>query len=300
MRPKLTRLLLGLVLVMLAGWAEAAATYTCSLGAPTAFSDSYSASSNSPVALTVVVSCAKSPGGGTGTFNLASVAPTNNGLNNSGSQNRGVNAGTYISYDLYTDATCGTLWTGSGALSFTYTAGGAQTMTSTVTYYGCVPSAQTLLPAAGTFTDTGSLTLSAIAPAVLGGTNPQTFAVSISVPSICTLPSTISNLAFGTYTAFGSALTASTNFGMTCNQNLPIISLDVGTSGGVLATDSLYYTMAINTTNSGGSNPLNGLTGTGTAVTYYINGTMPAGQAGVCAAASCAAQSETRTLTVTY
>lgn len=283
MKPKSIQLLLAVALATLAGWAQAVAVYTCSIGAPTAFSATYSTSSNANAALSIAVTCVKT-GSGDGTTIVATVTP-NNGGNPSGNQNRATATGT-INYDIYTDATCTTLWTGSGNLTFTFGGGGGSTQTQTVNYYGWVPSAQTLLPTPG--------------GATIAGTNPRTFGVSINVPAICTISPVPSTVAFGTYVAFGSALTANTTFGMTCNNTLTY-GLDIGaTAGGVVGGNSLYYTLGINTTSSGGSNPLNGRTGSGIEQNYFINGTMPAGQAGACAAGSCAAQTETRTLTVTY
>lgn len=303
MSPNPIRLLLFALPALAAGAAQAAATYDCSLGAPTAFTDSYSTSSNSPVALSVAVTCTKT-GFGLGTTIVATVTP-NDGLWFSGSQNQGASGGNRIKYDLYTDATCGTLWTGSGPLTFTFLAGAGSSQTQTVGYYGCVPSAQALLPAAATFTDTVSQTLALPTPggALIAGTNPQTFAASITVPAVCSVSTAPGNISFGSYTAFqASAITQNTTFGIICNQNLTPYSLDVGggaQGAGVVGTDSLRYELLVSTSSSGGSNPLSSLTGSGLTQTYWINGTLPAGQAGTCAAASCL-QSETRTLTVTY
>ncbi|MDA8257004.1 MAG: spore coat protein U domain-containing protein [Betaproteobacteria bacterium] len=297
MKRKSIQLLLAVALATLAAWAQAA-VYTCSIGAPTAFSATYSTSSNANAALSIAVTCVKTGSGG-GTTIVATVTP-NNGGNPSGNQNRATATGT-INYDLYTDATCATLWPGSGNLTFTFSGGGGSTQTQTVNYYGCVPSAQPLLPAANTFTDTVSQTLALPTPggATITGTNPQTFGVSITVPAVCKINPVPGSVNFGTYVAFGSALTANTTFGVTCNDTLTY-GLDIGTTGGVVGGNSLYYTLGINTTASGGSTPLNGLTGNGIVQSYFINGTMPAGQAGTCASGSCPNQTETRTLTVTY
>ena len=60
----------------------------------------------------------------------------------------------------------------------------------------------------------------------------------------------------------------------------------------------LNYALALNTVNTGGVNPLTSV-GNGLAKTFFINGTMAAGQAGACAAAACTG-TQARTLTITY
>ena len=67
-------------------------------------------------------------------------------------------------------------------------------------------------------------------------------------------------------------------------------------SGGVVA--GLNYALALNTSGSGGINPLTS-SGTGFAQTFFINGSMPAGQAGTCASGSCPGTQAHR-LTITY
>jgi spore coat protein U-like protein len=294
---KLLPLFFTILLGAFAGRAFAA-NYTCTLGSPTGpsnFTATYSATSNAVAALTVDVTCVRT--GGVGNNNFTATVTPNHGLYFSGTQNKGANGTDRVNYDLYTDATCTTLWT-SSVLNFTAPPAGGQTRTAT--YYGCVPSAQPLRPPAAVYTDTVSLALTTSRPQSVPAGTPKTFAVNITVPAICTISPVPGTVAFGTYVAFGSALTTNTTFGMTCNQTLTY-GLDIGaTAGGVVGGNSLYYTLGLSTTSSGGSNPLNGRTGNGLVQTYYINGTMPAGQAGTCAAGTCANQTETRTLTVTY
>ena len=102
---------------------------------------------------------------------------------------------------------------------------------------------------------------------------------------------------FGTYTAFqGSANLANTTFSTTCTNLTPYtLSLDANSG----AVSGLNYSLLLNTTSGGGVHPFGPVPGTGSAQTYYINGTMPANQAGTCAGASCAG-TNVHTLTVTY
>ena len=102
------------------------------------------------------------------------------------------------------------------------------------------------------------------------------------------------NLAF-TYTAFGAAVAVNTTFQPTCTIYLPY-SMALDTTSGVIS--GLLYSLALNTTSSGGSSPLTS-TGTGLAQTLYINGNMAANQAGTCATGSCPG-SQLHTLTITY
>ena len=128
--------------------------------------------------------------------------------------------------------------------------------------------------------------------------NAGSFAVSITVVSICSLTTAPGTIAFN-YTAFGGATTANTTFGVTCNPSLPY-SADIGggaTGAGVVS--GLNYSLGINNIGTGGTNPRND-TGTGAAQTRFINGTMAAGQAGNCAGSTCALVTVPRTLTITY
>ncbi|HEY2627814.1 MAG TPA: spore coat protein U domain-containing protein, partial [Usitatibacter sp.] len=155
-------------------------------------------------------------------------------------------------------------------------------MSTTVSYWGCIPGSQTGL-AAGTYTDTVTMTL------LYGGaTNPTaTFPVTVVSPASCTMTTAPGTVAF-TYSAFrATAATANTTYRVTCTNLLPYtMALDATTA----VISGLQYSLALSS--SGG-------TGTGAAQLYTITGTMPANQAGTCATASCAA-TQARTLTITY
>jgi len=301
MSLKWMRLLqLAILLVLTAGAAQAQ-TFICSLGAAPNVNLTYSSASNTSIARSVTVTCVKTSGGGPRTINYT-VTP-NNGLNASGAQNRAALGGQFINYDIYTAAACAVPWTGSGSIAMP--GGGAGAIRSqTLTYFGCVPASQPGLPAAGTYNDTVSLQLAvSTAGVTITGTNPRTFQTNITVNATCVmatpqgvaqLPGTI---AFGTYTAFqATAKTANTTFVTTCT-NLTPYTLSLDAASGVVS--GLNYSLLLNTSASGGMHPFGPVPGTGSAQTYYINGTMPANQAGSCAGASCAG-SNVHTLTVTY
>jgi len=125
-------------------------------------------------------------------------------------------------------------------------------------------------------------------PAAQAGTLSPTFNVTVNLTSKCQVTTAPTDVAF-TYTSFqGTAATASTTYGVQCTNTLP-------------------YTMALDTT---ATNTVAGLThaialsassGTcnGAAQSYTVNGTMAAGQGGTCALGSCSG-TEGRTLTITY
>jgi spore coat protein U-like protein len=300
MSLKWMRLLpLAILFVLTAGGAQAA-TFSCSLGAAPNVNRTYSSAGNTSIARSVTVTCVKAGGGAGLTINYT-VTP-NNGLNASGAQNRAALGGQFINYDIYTATSCAVPWSGTG--SIVMPAGGGATRTQTLTYYGCVPASQPGLPAAGTYNDTVSLQLAVSTGGVtITGTNPRTFQANITVNATCVMatpqgvaqfPGTI---AFGTYTAFQvSAKTANTTFITTCT-NLTPYTLSLDAASGVVS--GLNYSLLLNTSASGGIHPFGPVPGTGSAQTYYINGTMPANQAGSCAGASCAG-SNVHTLTVTY
>ncbi|RPJ48651.1 MAG: hypothetical protein EHM16_01745 [Betaproteobacteria bacterium] len=295
MRSTWARLLQVAILLLVAGSAQAA-TFACSLGTVPNYTQIYSDVSNSSTALSVTVSCTKSGGGGGLTFDYT-VIP-NNGLNPSGAQNRATGAAGNINYDLYTDSSCTIPWSGAGTFSFAGGKGGA-TISQTLNYFGCVPAAQPGFPSAGSSTDLVSMTLAIVTTGAITvtGTNPQSFNVTINVNPRCTFSTPPGTVNFGTYTAFqGSANLANTTFSTTCTNLTPYtLSLDANSG----AVSGLNYSLLLNTTSSGGVHPFGPVPGTGSAQTYYINGTMPANQAGTCAGASCAG-TNVHTLTVTY
>jgi len=205
----------------------------------------------------------------------------NNGLNPNGINNRAFSGTNAMKYDVFRDATCSTTWKGAQSINDSITTlSGFTPVSKTTAFWGCVTTAQA--PAAGTYADTVTMTLSY---GILTAIN--TFPVSISTPATCNVTTPPGSMAFGTYVAMGPAVNASTNFSVTCTTYLPYtMSLDA--PAGVIA--GLQYQVSLSSTSA---------TGTGAVQTHTINGTVPAGQAGSCAGASCGG-SQTRTLTITY
>lgn len=142
------------------------------------------------------------------------------------------------------------------------------------------------------------------------------FDVRVDLQSRCRVASGAGTLIdFGQYIAFGSAATASPSIGITleCTRGFgaPSLSFNTGTDAsssaasiaptgaGVIA--GLQYTLAV----TGGTTAAPGSAATVTALgsadtrAFTVTGTMPAGQPGACAAASCVG-TQARTLTISY
>ena len=285
--------LFSIAVLSMIGFCAQAATFSCSLGTPPGYTQTYSPTANSSTLLSITVTCVKSGGGGGLTINYT-VTPSN-GLYASGTQNRAQAIG-YINYDLYSDSACTIPWSGSGSIAFG--GGGGTTLSQMLNYYGCVPASQPSLPAPGSFVDTVSMTLAIPDPTVtITGANPRTFAVAVTVNAACTISTLPGTVDFGTYTAFQtSAKTASAPFGIKCTNTTPYtLSLSPNAAGVV---SGLSYSLLLNTSPSGGLHPL-ASTGNGSPQPYFINGTMPANQPGDCPTASCVG-TNIHTLTVTY
>lgn len=219
----------------------------------------------------------------------------NNGQNAKGIANQALlNASNLIGYDLYIDSACATQWRGGASLP---TGGGSMTLSGltptsvTTSYWGCIPAGQTGL-ATGTYTDTVSMTLTHTGSII--PTN-NTLPVSIFSPAVCRITTAPGNVNFGTYNSLGATVNASASFGATCTSTLPYtMSLDA--NSGVVS--GLQYSLLLRNTNSGGTNTFSS-SGSGVEQTFFINGSMVAGQAGTCATGSCSG-SDPRTLTITY
>ena len=278
--------LAAVLLVSVAG-AEAAITCTSitSTGFSTAFSGTVPPTNITPAFFTVT--CNRNLAGDPTSVTYSVGA--DNGLAPQGQGNQAQFGANRLRYDAYKDAACGTTWKAGGGnrITDTMTLSGLVATQKNTSYWGCITTTQVL--AAGTYTDTVTMNLT-----YPGGSIGNTFPVNIATPSTCAFaaPATLSF----TYTAFGSATTASVSFNPTCTIYLPY-SMALDATAGVV--NGLKYSLALNTVNTGGSSPL-ASTGTGAAQTFFINGTMPASQAGTCATASCTGATSTRTLTITY
>jgi len=297
MKSKSSQLVLATVLLVFASGVHAAATYSCSLGTPTGYTQTYSETGNSSSGLSVIVTCVKSGNGGAKTVS-GTVTLTYGNYPSPATQNRAFYApNNYINYGIYSSTgICTTKWS-SGPFSATFAGGGGATIPTTLSYYGCVPSTQTVLLAApGTYTDTVTATLAITSGnATITGTNPQSLPVSILVPASCSISSAPGTITFN-YTSFGLAANSNTSFTLTCNNTLNYtLSLDAN-SGTLLG---LSYSLLLSTLNSGGSNTL-GSVSSGIAQTFYINGAIAAGQSGTCATMPSCTATAAHSLYITY
>jgi spore coat protein U-like protein len=296
---RLTRIFL--IGALLAGVPHAMAAVTCTAVTSTGFSTAFSGTvpPNNITAATVSVTCNRNLVGDPTTQNYS--IGTNNGAQPTGQNNRAVLAGNFIRYDLYKDAACGTTWKsvgGGGPIAESMTLTGFLPTTKVTNYWGCI-----LISAAvpaGTYADTltFSVTWNGTTGNASGGmTSTITNAaipVNIATPATCAISTAPGTLSF-TYTALGAAQTASTLFRPTCTIYLPYT---ISLSANVAVAVGLNYELKLNTVNTGGTNTL-AATGTGALQTFYINGTMAAGQAGTCVGGTCNA-SNLHTLTITY
>lgn len=271
------------VMALLLPVTRAHAAITCSVSAP-GFVTGYDAA-----AITInsnqtyfTVTCNRASAADPTSVNYS--AAVNNGLQPVGINNRAAFGASLIKYDTFADAACATLWKSNkpiaGTITFGTTIGPLSTQTA---FWGCIPAAQAGLPA-GTYTDTVTLTLS-YGP-LPQATASSSFPVSITPPADCKITTAPGNIVF-TYTAFGIAQAASTTFGITCTNRWQYTMALDATSGVV---SGLQYSLTLSAASS---------TGTGFSQTHSINGTMPAGQAGTCATATCTG-TQLHTLTVTY
>ena len=208
-------------------------------------------------------------------------ARADNGLGAGGGNNRAQRAGGgRLAYDVYREANCATRWQAGNTITGSITFVGTGTQTAQGNFWMCIASG--LSPAAGTYTDTVTMTLTYNT----FFTDTGTLGVSILTPATCSITTAPGNVVFN-YVAFGSAVNASTTFRVNCTNTLPYSMALDATSGTVLG---IAYTLGLSSSSG---------TGTGVNQTYTINGTAAAGQGGTCAAGTCSA-SQARTLVITY
>ena len=156
-----------------------------------------------------------------------------------------------------------------------------------------------LVLAAALFSGVGISTWVAQAASTSG-----TFNVNVALTSSCSL-SAITALDF-TYTSFGVAATATGGgFTVSCTNTLPYnFGLQAG-SGAAVPPGTATVTVtddAVNLQYTVGTNAAGG-TGNGAAQSHNVTGTMPSGQSGTCATASCtnaAATNKTQTLILNF
>ena len=301
-----TKIYQALAIVLLLSVSPARAAITCSIFSP-GFNWLYDFKTATPTdnMSSFTINCSRLASDAT-TLNY--IAFTDDGLYNNGANNRAklTTANQYIKYDFFTDATFGTNWSKSnkciiGSINFN----SSLTASQTKTYYSRIPAAQTGIPQ-GSYVDTvtvyasyGRTTCANNATQDISGS----FTVAISNVPACEISVPPGNVAF-TYTAFqATAVAANTTFSARCTTNLAYtMSLNGTPSSGVYpgVVSGLSYGLSIGTTAGGAAIlPTTSLSGNGNAVPYFINGTMPANQAGSCASASCTL-SDPRTLTLTF
>ena len=168
-----------------------------------------------------------------------------------------------------------------------------------------MPAAQTGIPQ-GSYIDTVVVYASYGANACANNATQDisgSFTVAISNVPACEISVPPGNVAF-TYTAFqATAATANTTFSARCTTNLAYtMALDRTPSSGVYpgVVSGLRYGLSIGTTAGGAAIlPTTSFTGNSAVLPYFINGTMPANQAGSCASATCTL-GDARTLTFTF
>jgi spore coat protein U-like protein len=213
----------------------------------------------------------------------------NNGLQAGGGFNRvrrsGGPANQRYNYDTYRSP--GNLWGDTNATRFTGTLvfGGALTASDSGAFDIVLPGSQPVDPA-GTYLDTltVSLRLNAFPWTTYDTT---TFGVTVVTTNSCQISVPPGDVSFN-YTAFqaGPAL-ASATYGVRCTTALPYSMALDATSGTLLG---LTYNLSLAPASSAG---------TGATQTHTINGTIAAGQAGICGTGVCSG-SQTRTLTVSW
>ncbi len=303
--PAKTVVWLGLLFSVLFIHVSQAAVF-CSVTSP-GFSTAYvtANTASNVTATSFSVTCTKDAAGRRATSTVSYQVTAGNGLQPTGTQNRAKKLTGFLNYSVSTVPTCATAWKGTTRLptiAASFVMAINTTVTNTYTFYGCIPPLQVATAPLGNYTDTVTMTIARPGGGGGGGRNRVTFTngtfpVNIVAPATCTLTTPPTNLAFS-YTAFRStAALASTTFGVTCSTFLPYTMVLDATVGVVTG---LNYTLALNTVATGGTSPLASV-GTGVAQSFFVNGSMTAGQAGTCAStAAVCTGTQIRTLTITY
>jgi hypothetical protein len=118
-----------------------------------------------------------------------------------------------------------------------------------------------------------------------------TLSITVTTPVACTISSLIGAVLTFDYTSFQpSPSTATVQFDANCTNNTPFrmsVSPNFGTLLGLTYTIKLGTTLGSATDIS--STTTYNLSGSGSAITYYINGTIPSGRGGDCSTGSCSA-----------
>jgi len=300
MKLKANRMLLLAVLLLAASFGAHA--YSCTVSSPGFVSvyDALAATANlNQSAFTL--NCTRASGEAS-TLNYQ--ANTDDGLYNNGANNRAklpTAANTFIKYDFFTTSGLSTNWSkGNKCIFGQINFGASLSASQTKTYYSSIPAAQTGL-AQGAYFDTVTINVAYLGAQTSCQNNATisasgTFPVQISnVPGCQLLPLPPPSVDF-TYTAFQNtaAIAAPSAFSARCSTNLPY-TMTLDSSIGVVS--GLNYSLSI--TNRLSTAVVTGGSGNGAQQDFYIRGSMPGGQAGTCATATCNA-SDSRVLTISY
>lgn len=243
--------------------------------------------------------------GGQTTTTVNYAVAANNGIGQaatpSSTQNKAKLGAGILTYDLYTSAACNTLWPGIPSVATSLNSG--FDFTNTYSVFMCIDAG--LSVADGTYADTVNLTLTGSTSGSGSGSVQFTpagsavypIAVNIITPPTCNLASTLNNVDFGTYTAFGGQLAQTVNMNATCSDTFPYtMSIAASNNYGVLA--GLNYSLSFSNTSI--TNTVN-VIGNGLLQGTPLYAKMAAGQAGTCSTSTpCSATSAPITLTITY
>ena len=285
------------ILLTVTNWAHALTT--CSVSSP-GFASGYVPLNltTSITPTTFDVTCSRDNAAGPAFVTVQYDLSVNNGIHVLGTQNRAALAGSFLNYHLATDPACAIPWSGATVIPTppaSFPLAKNSVVTNTHTFYGCILPGQLVLPPEGSYTDTVTMTFSlgkATGPSAFTG---GAFPVTIVAPASCNITVPPANVTF-TYTAFSpAAAIASSTIVVRCTMSLAYtLALDAT----IDVLTGLNYSLALNNISNGGVNPLSSV-GNGGPQSFFINGTMAAGQAGACASSACSGI-QTRTLTITY
>jgi spore coat protein U-like protein len=288
----------------LGAWAAAPGDVTCSILNVGSLNTPYSVTTTGFTVqqINFDASCTRSAKAGQTSVTVTyTILPADNGAQPNSTQNRAkFGVPNFLNYDLYADSGCTTLWT--GVVNATMVIATGATAVNPHTVWGCINQAQ--IVAAGTYVDSVKLTLTGNTgtPSVGFTSNNDTLAnaavlpVSVLTPPSCSLNTPLSNVNFGTYTAFGGALAQTVNMNATCTSTFPYtMSIAAANNYGVIA--GLNYSLSFSNTSITNSILV---VGTGSLQGTPLYAKMAGGQAGTCGTGTCVATSSAITLTITY
>lgn len=292
---KKTQKLLALVALVMCGSAKA---LTCTLAVSSIpLNTLYVSSTTTTVVGTITGSCTKTAADANRPYIYVGI---DQGEPPAGRAMTRQNGTQTLAYEIYQGTTTGGgLWTtGRGQNYASGTAGGAwfqmatapNTQSVTLNYLFRVGAGQTTAPA-GIYDDvliTVTVRESAANRTETGAIlQTSTFAAYTSIRDNCYFSTPPATLAIN-YTAFSAtAATGSSNFQLSCTYNTPY-TMSLATTTGTLV--GLNYSLALSAASG---------TGTSAPQTYTVTGTIPAGQPGACAGATCTA-SQAHTLNIGF